>query len=556
MAILPLALLVAAMTVARPRRWFPLPAHVALPAAAGLAYALQWIWFRAGSTASGALPGSTSVGRLVNAAVIDGALSALTPIGIVFGAVLLFKTMEASDAMRELTQRIRALSPHPVAQLMLVGWSFSFLIEGLCGFGAPAALAAPILVGLGFPPVRVAAMCLIMNSVPVSFGAVGTPIWFGLGELGLGPGELLAIGRKAAAVNAVAALVIPILALRVVLPWRTLRGSLGFTLAVTLATVVPYTVMALFSYEFPSIAGGLCGTILGGALARRQFGLSTTATVATPKSADARAERRFGTLRAATPLIAVVVLLALTRIEAFGLRTPLTADSPAAEIDFGIAGTGWVTPGLVVGLRHILGTDAAWQMPLLFVPFLLPFVAVSLMAIPLLGMRREAVATAWRDTVSRLVRPAVALVGALVLVKVMMLGGAAAPVMAIGHAMALAAGSSWLQVASLLGALGAFFSGSNTVSNLTFAPVQAAIAGTLDLELTTVLALQTVGGSLGNMICIHNIVAVAAVVGLRDRPAGGAEPDALDGSVASILRLTVAPMLVYAAIAAVSSLLL
>ncbi len=57
---------------------------------------------------------------------------------------------------------------------MLVGWAFSFMIEGLSGFGTPAALAAPILVGLGFPPLSVAAMCLIMNSVPVSFGAVGT----------------------------------------------------------------------------------------------------------------------------------------------------------------------------------------------------------------------------------------------------------------------------------------------------------------------------------------------------------------------------------------------
>ncbi|MFU8827932.1 MAG: L-lactate permease, partial [Phycisphaerales bacterium] len=460
LAILPLALLIVVMTVTRPRRWLPLPAHIALPAMAVLAYALQLLWFRAGFTAA-----DSPSGPRIHAAIIDGALSALTPIGIVFGAVLLFKTMEASGAMRVLTGRIRGLSPNPIAQLMLVGWSFSFLIEGLCGFGAPAALAAPILVGLGFPPVRVAAACLIMNSVPVSFGAVGTPIWFGLGELGLTSDELLTVGTKAAVINSVAALAIPILALRVVQPWRTIRASLGFILLVTLATVLPYAFMAMHSTEFPSIIGGLSGTIIGALLAYRRIGLSGDSEAAsTPQSEPDRAEPRFGTIRAASPLIAVVLLLALTRIEQFGLRRLLTADSPAADLDLGQAGSAWITPGLVVGFRDILGTDIAWRMPLLFVPFLIPFVLVSLLSIPALRIQREAAVSAWTDTLKRLARPAVALVGALVLVKLMMLGGEASPVMLIGRAMADAAGDSWLYLAPLLGALGSFFSGSNTVS--------------------------------------------------------------------------------------------
>ena len=79
---------------------------------------------------------------------------------------------------------------------MIIGWAFAFSIEGASGFGTPAALAAPLLMGLGFPPVRVAIMTLIMNSVPVSFGAVGTPTWFGLGQLGLSPEAILEIGFR------------------------------------------------------------------------------------------------------------------------------------------------------------------------------------------------------------------------------------------------------------------------------------------------------------------------------------------------------------------------
>lgn len=210
MAILPIALLVAVMTLTWPRRWLPLPAHVALPGVAVLAYALRFLQ-----------PVDTAH-PLIHAAVVDGLLSSLTPLAIVFGAVLLFKTMDKSGATAVLSMRLRELTPDPIAQLMLVGWAFSFLIEGLSGFGTPAALAAPILAGLGFPALRVAAMCLIMNSVPVSFGAVGTPTWFGLGGVDLAAGELGEIGWRTALVHAAAAPFIALLALRVVAPWYTL----------------------------------------------------------------------------------------------------------------------------------------------------------------------------------------------------------------------------------------------------------------------------------------------------------------------------------------------
>lgn len=573
LAILPVALLIVAMT-APPARLgrppftlrLPIPAHLALPGAALLAYALQLAWFRPGVEAA--------TTRLVHAGVIDGALSALTPLAIVFGAVLLFKTMEKSGAMAVLAARLRTLTADRVAQVMLVGWSFSFLIEGLSGFGTPAALAAPILVGLGFPALRVAAACLIMNSVPVSFGAVGTPTWFGLDGLGLTPEEIGEVGWRTALIHAAAAPAVAVLALRLVVPWTAIRARLGFVLLVVAASVGPYLLTARFSVEFPSIVGGLSGLLvagMGGAvLARRRGGLPRStanaavdldATHVTAATAPARAP--LALWRAAAPLVLTVLILAATRIEALGLRGLLTAPEPAATatIGGGALGEVSVSPALVVGLRGILGTDAAWSMPLLYVPFIVPFVLVALLAIPLLGMARADVGSAWKDSALRLARPAVALVGALVLVKMMMLGDESSSAMLMGRAMADAAGGGgvWPYVAPLLGALGAFFSGSNTVSNLTFAPVQAAIAGELGLDRVSILALQNAGGALGNMVCIPNILAVAAVLGLTGGPRrddAGADiternqaPDT--GGVASILRLTVLPMLAYAAIAAV-----
>ena len=544
MAILPIAILVAAMTLTWPRHWLPLPAHVALPGIAVLAYALRFLQPDDAATA------------IIHAAVIDGMLSSLTPLAIVFGAVLLFKTMDKSGAMAVLAARLREMTPDPIAQLMLVGWAFSFLIEGLSGFGTPAALAAPILVGLGFPALRVAAMCLIMNSVPVSFGAVGTPTWFGLSGVDLASDELSEIGWRTALVHAAAAPLIAVLALRVVAPWALIRRRLTFVLLMVAASVGPYVLAARYNVEFPSIVGGLAGLIGAAVLVKWRVGLTTTAepsamaAAATNVTASHTGAAPMSLARAIMPLAATVLLLAVTRIDALGLKALLNNENATASATIPGLGQAWINPALVVGLRDILGTDADWRMPLLFVPFILPFVVVALAAIPVLRMPRAAACSAWAETFARLTRPAIALAGALVLAKMMTAGGEHWPVTKIGLALADATGRSWPFFAPLLGAVGAFFSGSNTVSNLTFAPIQTAIAGTLGLDRATVLALQSAGGAMGNMVCIHNIVAVGAVLGLSEKRTADCGPGEGSGTVASILRLTIGPLAVYAVIAA------
>lgn len=137
------------------------PSYLALPLTAAVVYALQLWWFDASP-------------RLLHANIITALVSTLTPITIIAGAILLNKLMQVSGAENVVRRWLETVSPNPVAQLMIIGWAFAFMIEGASGFGTPAAIAAPILVGLGFNPLRVALLTLVMNSVPVSFGAVGT----------------------------------------------------------------------------------------------------------------------------------------------------------------------------------------------------------------------------------------------------------------------------------------------------------------------------------------------------------------------------------------------
>jgi len=512
-----------------------LPSTIAFALAALMTYLIR-IWFF-----------KTSL-NLAHAAVVNGLLQALTPISIVFGAIFFFVALERSGAMETLRLWLDGVSRNPVAQLMIVGWSFIFLIEGASGFGTPAALAAPILVGLGFPPLRVAVLCIVMNAVPTSFGAVGTPTWFGLGALGLAESQLLRIGLKAALMHSVAALIIPVIGLRFVLDWKEIRRNLLFVELAVLASVVPMALVATFNYEFPSVVGGMIGLLTTIFLAQRGIGLTkdeaktasppaSSSQSASPQTSHASVLRSGDVLRALTPLLATVGILLLTRIPFLGLRQLLTSETDWLVIPIGRLGQFSLSPSLVFQLRKILGEDLHWSYALLYVPFILPFFVAALLALMLYRCPAAIFGQVAKETLARLRNPVIALFGALIFVQLLTIGGERASTRILGDALAGGTGDLWIYFAGFLGALGSFFSGSNTISNLTFGPIQLRIAQDLGISATTMLALQTVGAAMGNMVAVHNIVAVCAVLGLKDQEG-------------AILKKTFIPTLVYGIILA------
>jgi lactate permease len=519
----PILLLIHWMTKKR-----PMPSAKALPLAALVAYGIQLAWFRIDAT-------------LVNASVVAGFLVALTPILIVWGAIFFFRTMEHCGAMETIRRWLNHLSRNRVAQVVLIGWSFQFLIEGASGFGTPAALAGPLLVGLGFPPLRVAMACLILNSVPVSFGAVGTPTWFGFGQLGLTAEEFRAVAWKTALIHSAAAAVVPLLAFWLLVSWQEIRRNLAFVYLALAASVVPMLLLALVDDEFPAVAGGLIGLIFTVWLTRRRIGLAREEDAALEDSGAAPSAR--AVVKALFPLWATVLVLLVTRIPALGLRGLLTAAAPAWDFPLGSLGVFSISPALVLNLRGIFGTDTDWTHQLLYVPSLIPFVLISVVSWRVLAAPAGTARNVWRESSVRMRNPVFALLGALVFVRLLMIGEDQSSVMLIGHSLAAVTGGWWQYLAAYLGALGSFFAGSCTISNLTFGPIQDSIATRMGLERTTILALQSVGGAMGNMVAIHNIVAVCSVLGLGNKEG-------------EILKKTMGPMLLYSAVAAIMAIVL
>ncbi|MFC7338785.1 L-lactate permease [Haloferula chungangensis] len=514
LALAPILALLVLMTKSDP--W---PAYKALPFAAVLMYSVKIFGFD--------LELNTA-----NAVMISAIFKALTPILIVWGAIFLFSTMEHSGAMDVIRKKLATITGNRIGQLMIVGWAFSFLVEGASGFGTPAALAAPILVGLGFSPIRAAMFCLIMNTVPVSFGAVGTPTWFGFQSLELSHEELLQVGLRSTIMHGVAALVVPLIPLRLLCSMEEIRKNIIFIYLSILSCVIPYIALSFISYEFPAIIGGFVGLIATVLLAKFNVGLTRSEGWQLREQVSG-----WAVVKASFPIWGTVLVLLITRIPQLGLKGMMTSMEPLWSAPIGSLGVFTLSKSLAMKMDHVLGTEnIGWDFMTLYVPCLIPFILISLVSFVVFKVDREKRRMVVSESARRMFLPSVALFGALVLVELLRYGGDASCAAIIGASLADLLGNGWKMGAPFLGALGSFFSGSATVSAMTFGSIQENAATTLGLDPITVLAMQSVGGSMGNMVCIHNIVAVSTVVGLPHQEG-------------YLLKRTIVPMLVYGFIA-------
>ena len=503
----------------------PLPSHIALPIVALVFYIIKLLYFKEKAV-------------IINATVLSGILTAWTPILIIWGAILLFRTMDNSGSMNVIKEWLNTISKNRIAQLMIIGWAFAFLIEGASGFGTPAALAAPVLVGLGFKPVRVAILTLIMNTVPVSFGAIGTPTWFGFGGLNISAEQLVQIGFESAFIHFAAALIIPLIALSFVVSWSEIKKNIVFIYLSILSTVIPYFIIASFNYEFPALIGGAFGLFFSTVIAKKGIGLNKNETTSTAKSTISP-----GTLlKASFPLWGTIFLLIITRIHQFGIKTILTSSEHSLSIAFGSLGQLSISPSLVISFNNIFLTGIGWNVKLLYIPALLPFFLISFLTFGIMKMDKNSIRVTWKDAMMKIKNPAISLMAALVFVKLLMSGGDQSGTYIIGQALTVLTGSNWKFFASYLGAFGSFFAGSNTISNLTFGGIQLSMANNLGISVPTTLAMQSVGGAYGNMICINNIVAVSSVLGLSKKEG-------------YILKRTTLPMILYGLIAGIIAIL-
>ncbi|HIV67147.1 MAG TPA: L-lactate permease [Candidatus Mailhella excrementigallinarum] len=485
---------------------------------------------------------------------IEGAVTAFGVLIIVFGALLIYYTLEYSGGMETIQAGMKRISPDRRLQAIIIGFMFAAFIEGAAGFGTPAALAAPLLLGLGFPPLCAAVICLAFNSVPVTFGAVGTPVLqglkavesFGVAALGLSDPSMFykIVGEYATLMHLPMAYILPIFMLGFMTrffgknkSWAEGFRAWKYCLMASTCFVVPYLILAwTVGPELPSMVGGLLGLGVLVYLTRKGFCIprdevwqfAPTAEWDHDWSGEIKASDatdftdHMSQTRAWMPYVLCGLILVLTRVPAFGLKPLIN------------------TYG-VVGVSNVLGQEGVGaSLALLNLPGTIPFILVSIITIGLHAMSPAKVSGAWTTAFKKMKAPTIALISAVALVSVFKGSGVNADglpsmPMAMAQFVANLTGNAWPYFASYAGGLGAFITGSCTVSDMLFGNFQWDVANALNfspLGHYVILAAQAVGGAMGNMICIHNIVAVCAVLGMI-------------GHEGTILRRTVIPFILY-----------
>ncbi|MCY6370899.1 L-lactate permease [Clostridium ganghwense] len=466
--------------------------------------------------------------KWIGAATITGAINTIDILLIVYGALLILQIMRKSGGVEGIAQSMAAVSTDRRVQVIVIGFLMEAFFEGAAGFGTPAAVAAPLLVGLGFPPLVAAMVALIGNSAPVTYGAVGTPIIGGFASLksmveaGGFQGDfgtfLINTGGFAGILHLLVGSFIPlamVCTMTLIVDKSIKKGLEVWPLALFggLVFTIPEVLISNFvGPEIPSLLGALIGIPIFVIAIRKGVFIPKTKWDFKPHNeweddwegevaasvANVENKNVMSAGKAWAPYVLIGILLLLGRLKWIGL-TPILKQ--------------WN-----ITWHNILGTSLSRGITPLYNPGVIPFMLVALIIPFMHGLDKKEAAKAWKDTLKQIKPASIALFFALGMTYIMMNSGAAANsdsmLIVMAKTAANLAGRGWYIVAPIVGILGAFISGSATVSDIMFGALQFSAANQVGIPVTPILALQSVGAAAGNMICVHNVVAVLTTVGL------------------------------------------
>lgn len=493
----------------------------------------------------------------IAASTIEGLFITFDILYIIFGAILLLNVLKYSGAVASIRAAFTRLSTDRRVQVVIIAWLFGSFIEGASGFGTPAAIVGPLLVALGFPAMAAVMIGMMIQSTPVTFGAVGTPILIGVTgglENPVLVEQLAAAGltfaqyrqlivTNASIIHGITGTLIPLLMVMMMTrffgqnrSWTEGLSILPFAVFGGLSFTVPYALTGAFlGPEFPSLLGALIGLAVVTTAVRLRFLVPKDSWDFPPRESwqpnwmgtlEMRIEEVAGRKSmpvwlAWLPYVLLAVLLVITRVPALGVGTALRAL-------------------LAVRWQDIFGTGINAASTPLYLPGTV-LLAVVLLTYFLHRMDLDQLRRAFAESTRVLLGAGFVLIFTVPMVRVYInsglneMGLASMPIV-MAEWVAAYVGGVWPFFSPSIGALGAFIAGSNTVSNLMFSLFQHSVAERLQMSGALVVALQSVGAAAGNMIAIHNVVAASATVGLL-------------GQEGSLLQKTILPTLYYILVA-------
>lgn len=455
---------------------------------------------------------------------LRGMFNLTTPIFILIGAILLINVLEYSGALNTIKNSFNKISADQRIQIILIGFLFSALIEGISGFGIPATIAAPILISLGFKPLQAIIVSLGFNSIPVSFGATGIPIKFGLFEplehkqvfinsiskLNMNQNEIL--NETAQNLILVNYVLVPIIVtimtflvsyIFVKKNQRNLRDFYEMLPLIIFISIlypsIEFMVLKFIGYSFVSILTPLIMLLIMFTILKLKIKILVPTKIFHKFYGDnneivktsKKAQKKVTVLKSWIPYILVIIILLTIRVVPFinTLLQDISLDYDNIKFKF------LYNPGFT-------------------------FIIISLFCFKMFRFNLRQSLKIIKKTSVKLSDSILVLIPTFILIELFMNGhlkGGDTIAILMSKIISKTIGKYWNYFAPFLGLIGSFINGSATVSNISFGIVHVSIASTYDLNILKILTFQQLGANMGNMICISNVIVVCSIVGIKNK---------------------------------------
>ncbi|MEL3955230.1 MULTISPECIES: L-lactate permease [Stenotrophomonas] len=497
-ALLPIAFFFVALAVLRMKGWLAGTITVVI------ALAVALLFYR--------MPLSQAL-----AAAGYGFVYGLWPIAwIILGAVFLYKVSVKTGQFDIIRASILSVTEDQRLQMLMVGFAFGAFLEGAAGFGAPVAITAALLVGLGFKPLYAAGLCLIVNTAPVAFGAMGIPIIVAGQVTGL---DAFEIGQMAGRQLPFLTVIVLFWIMAIMDGWRGIKETWPAVLVAGGSfAIAQYLTSNFIGPELPDITASLTSLVCLTLFLRKwtpvrifRFDTETSAQAA----AQALEAPRYSTgqiVKAWSPFLILTAMVTIWSIKPF---KALFATGGALEH--------WVlkipVPALdqlVLKMPPIVPVPTGYEAVYTFDAVSATGTAIMLgavIAIVLLKMRPAAALRTFGETARELKVPIYSIGMVLAFAFIANYSGLSATLaLALAHT-----GKAFTFFSPFLGWLGVFLTGSDTSSNALFSALQATTAQQIGVSEVLLVAANTTGGVTGKMISPQSIAIACAAVGLAGK---------------------------------------
>ncbi len=419
-------------------------------------------------------------------ATAEGAATAIWPIIIVIiGAVFTYNLSVYTKNMEKIKNMLSTVTTDKRILVLILAWAFGGFLEAVAGFGTSVAIPASIMSGLGFDPVFAAIICLMANTTPTAFGAIGLPITTLAKVANI---KVLPLSYAVSLQLALLIIVVPFILIMITgKSIKAVKGVIPITLISGLGFALPQVLAAKYlGAELPAIIGSIVS-----------LGLTIIVAKVFYKETAVKSNKHITVkevILAWLPFILVFFFIIFTSSLFPVISKPMSKIQTTIQI--------YIGPGAKPDTFMWLDTPGTLIIIATFIGGLIQ------------GAKFNEILKVLIDTIKQMSKTSVTIIAIIALAKVMSYCGM---IKSIADVLVTITGPYYPLIAPLIGALGTFVTGSDTSANILFGGLQVAAANKLSMSPYWLAASNTCGATAGKMISPQSIAVAAAATGISGK---------------------------------------